>query len=108
VDAFSNDDHLIKVLHAIQKRPGMFLYPVNLNSLRNFLSGYSSHKLFNRQEESEDKFEKEFFEWICEKEGKKSTPDSGWVEIMEESTSDEESAFILFFEYFNEYLSLTR
>lgn len=38
---YVSKEELLRVLYFIRKRPGMYLYPVTLASLGNFIAGYS-------------------------------------------------------------------
>lgn len=99
------DHHLIKVLYAVKKRPGMYVSPVNLNGLRNFLCGYSCSKLF-LDEQSGDVLsigDPDFYDWMATRESMQLSPSMGWVEMLEEKYSENE-AFDKFFIYLDEYL----
>jgi len=110
VDAFQEskvDKHFFKILKAIKKRPGMYIYPINLSSLRNFISGYNCSKsLFEDTVCVLSRMSPSFNEWLANKEKKMIfSTGNGWVEIIEFNSKTDQEAFEKFFDYLEEYLA---
>ena len=101
----SEDSHFLRVLGTLRKRPGMFIHPVTLESVRNFMSGYNAVALFKDVEG--DYFTRTsptFYDWIAMKESSKLSPALGWVEAIGNHSSSEDEAFKRFFQYLDEFI----
>lgn len=102
------NDHFIRVLFALRKRPGMYLSPINLTSLRNFICGYQSHGLFSNDDADVlSSGENNFYCWMADKEGMKLGPAMGWVEMLN-NKYDQDAAFNKFFIYLEQWLDAER
>lgn len=100
-----NDDHSYKVLMAVKKRPGMYIYPVSLESLGNFIAGYAAINLFSRVLNSALFSEfPSFYDWIAMKESTLLSPSKGWIKVISKNSASEEEAFEKFFNYFEQYV----
>lgn len=98
------DINFIKVLEAVQKRPGMFMEEPTLENLRVFISGYSSAYLF--KDVAGSPFfgsDKAFFNWMAEREGAKTSPAEGWDKILMKNCSSSRDGFDKFFCYLAEF-----
>ena len=86
----------------------MFIFPVNLVSLRNFFSGYFSSHMFETRNDYNffNYYKPSFGEWLAMREGLRYAPSTGWVEcILSKIDNDDTSAGVTyFFEVFDEYL----
>jgi hypothetical protein len=99
---------LIKLVAVLRKRPGMYVFPVTLHSLRNFFSGYFSYCAFEEDDEYYNFFEcykPPFGDWVANKEGDRNAPGSGWVECIMKNAKSEDEGVEKFFRYFDEYIS---
>ncbi len=104
--ANNQKEHILRVLEAVRKRPGMFIFPVTLTSLRNFICGYNCTNLF--KEGSTNYFSSSnpyFYDWIAMKERTRYAPNMGWVEAIMKNASSEQEGFDRFFQYLDEYLA---
>ncbi len=103
----NQNEHILRVLEAVRKRPGMFIFPVTLSSLRNFMSGYLAANLF-MEKKRKDYFSSSFpslDDWIAMKERTRNCPSIGWVEAIIKNASSEQEGFDRFFQYLDEYLA---
>ncbi len=101
------DTHFLKVLSAVKKRPGMFLDPISLGSLRNFIIGYGSNYLFDDIENSNFfGLSSKFFDWIVKQEGEKTTPEKGWDKILMQNCSSDQEGVDKFFNYLDKFKEL--
>ncbi|MBL4828266.1 MAG: hypothetical protein JKY66_11250 [Spongiibacteraceae bacterium] len=96
--------YFLSLLKQLRKRPGMYIYPVTISSLRNFLAGYTCCNLFGDREGDFLDINLSFYDWIAMKESTRLTPEAGWVEVLQRNSSSEEDAFERFFQYLDEYL----
>jgi|GEM_PF-5410712 len=66
----NNDEKLLKSIDTIFKRPGMFLYPINIDSLDNFINGYIMAMVSGTEQGRVDFFiegNPSFNRWVVEK-----------------------------------------
>ncbi|MES9854781.1 MAG: hypothetical protein ABW170_23475 [Candidatus Thiodiazotropha sp. L084R] len=109
--AVSQENELIKLVKLaaiLRKRPGMYVFPVTLQSVRNFFSGYFSYSAFGEDDEYYnffDCYKPPFGDWVANKEGGRNAPGTGWVECIMENAKSEDEAIDRFFRYFDEYIA---
>ena len=106
--AFPENDVSLAIvsLRAVRKRPGMYISPVTLDSLRNFLSGY----IFRAYEDGRTNFlnvhSPDFSTWLANREGKRISPSFGWAELIDEMVEIGGDAVAMFFSLLEEYAEI--
>lgn len=101
------DRQFFRIMMLVKKRPGMYLYPISIDSLRNFISGYTASLLgFDIEKSRYFGFKDSFFDWMVSKLGGKISPSASWVTILKDGVCDDNDAFFRFFEYLEEFESI--
>lgn len=99
---------LMELSIVLRRRPGMYILPVTLESLRNFFSGYFSYDALGKGKEHYNFFDcytPSFGDWVANKEGGRNAPGSGWVECILKNVKSEDEGIDRFFSYFDEYIA---
>jgi hypothetical protein len=93
---------IYNLLHAIEKRPAMYLGQPSITQLSSFLAGYffARRQLRIPETEQEQQFS-EFQSWIEQKFNLSSS--QSWDQIILANSQDKQSALTQFFILFNEF-----
>jgi len=97
---------MANLIDKIQKRIGMYISPITLQSLNNFLQGYliacDTHNI------TDDIFDSDlsFHDWVAMQEGYEYS-NQGWANIIEQTSSSDEEALEKFFTYYHNYKNRT-
>ena len=98
----NSQEYLYNLLARIKQRPGMYLGKVSLTRLKMLLMGYSmSRGELGLQLTQEEKQFAQFQQWIQRKYQINSS--EGWESIILSQVEDEDLAFDLFFELFEQF-----
>jgi len=99
-------EHFYKVMMAVKKRPGMFISPINLDGLGNFICGYNCSSLFKQESNNAlDDMALSFYDWIAMKEGVSNSPSMNWVEAIMSNISTDEEGLNQFFLHLDSYMN---
>lgn len=91
-----------KFLDKIRKRPGLHLYPFEINNLYFYLSGYISALLESKELDKNDVYFG--FQDYIQKQFKLPETSQHWREIIRSEKDTEQEAFDYFWELWDEYL----
>jgi hypothetical protein len=101
-----NDLRLVKIMKSVERRPGMFINPLTISSLNNFMSGLKTRGLFSdSQEDIFSRLEPSLYDYIAESEGEKNLPGHSWADVLEEKYPSEKEALTRFFAHLNNFLT---
>lgn len=98
-------EYFFSILQRIKKRPEMYIQPVSLQSLNNFLTGFICCNLYDNEEGDYLNKYPSFYDWIAMKESSALSPSNSWLSVISENTANDKEAFDRFFEHFDSYLA---
>lgn len=86
---YISTEELLRMLFLIRKRPGMYLYPLSLASLGNFISGYRLSCMLNQIKQDKYDFLTEFRYWLQEQYCMEHTNQYPWWGIILQNVSSD-------------------
>lgn len=102
---YISKEELLHVLSFIKKRPAMYLYPVTLTSLANFLAGYGFSCVVNNTHQDDYDLFGEFRYWLQKQYHMEHTNQySWWKIILQNVPSDGMDAILTFYNMLNLFL----
>ena len=100
--AFQENNHFLKVMALVRKRPGMYMSPLTPQSLRNFIAGYQASMMFRETSQSDlGDIMDCIYRAISQKTGIRRSPAMGWAEMLS-TFEDDERGIDIFFECLDE------
>lgn len=109
MDALLTDTNmkLIEHIRLVCKRPGMYMNPVNLDSLSNFINGYTlCATIDNKRTDLFRVGEPSFEDWVLKKLNIRKTSENNWVWALAMAQEGRNADISIFIEYFEEYCSV--
>ena len=101
----SEDAHVLKVLELVRRRPGMYLGPPGVQSLRNFISGLETSRFVQGASPSFLQRDKpDFGAWIAQREKVRYSPSCGWAEAIQAHADTPEQELKAFFSHLDEFV----
>lgn len=102
---YISTQELFKAFYTVKKRPGMFLYPLTLSSLGNYINGYRLCCTLNAIHQGEDDFLEKFRIWLLDCYGMEHTNRfSWWGIVLENGFGDGPEALDEFYMMLGRYL----
>lgn len=102
---YISTQELFKAFYTVKKRPGMFLYPLTLSSLGNYINGYRLCCTLNAIHQEEDDFLEKFRIWLLDCYGMEHTNCfSWWGIVLENGSGDGPEALDEFYRMLGRYL----